>query len=178
MAYENHERTLPWSEGGVDWGEPCCWACGYYAETWPMGSLKAWNTATSLHRCHVIPHALGGSDEPLNLVLMCSRCHEESPDHANPNFLFEWMRNHPKRVMGKWTADQIRDLGAIVETALNQMTEQELATEARAAIEGFYAGVSTHFGSISDGTRNAALDHLSRQLTRSSTTVDDSGGTA
>lgn len=64
---------------GVDWAEAHerCWRCGY---------------KSSLERCHIIPRALGGSDEPSNLVLLCSRCHLEAPNINDPRFMWIWIR--------------------------------------------------------------------------------------
>lgn len=60
-----------------DDGKYCCWACGA--------------SGVTLNRCHIVPHALGGSDEPSNLFLMCEACHAESPDTANPASLMRWV---------------------------------------------------------------------------------------
>lgn len=64
---------------GVDWGEAHerCWRCGY---------------KTSLQRCHIMPDSLGGPDHPSNLVLLCSRCHREAPNHINPKYMWVWLR--------------------------------------------------------------------------------------
>lgn len=64
---------------GVDWAEAHyrCWRCGY---------------KSSLQRCHIIPHSLGGLDHPSNLVLLCVRCHREAPNHSNPKYMWIWLR--------------------------------------------------------------------------------------
>ena len=64
---------------GVDWAEAHerCWRCGY---------------KTSLQRCHIVPDSLGGLDCPSNLVLLCSRCHREAPNHTNPKYMWVWLR--------------------------------------------------------------------------------------
>jgi ribosomal protein L37E len=65
----------------VDWAEAHerCWRCGY---------------KSNLERCHIIPDSLGGSDSPHNLVLLCRRCHRESPDVNDPSFIWRWLRAH------------------------------------------------------------------------------------
>src|SRR5438046_6910330 len=65
---------------GVDWseGEERCWRCGY---------------KTSLQRCHIVPHSLGGLACPSNLVLLCTRCHREAPNVADPRFMRIWIRS-------------------------------------------------------------------------------------
>src|SRR5204862_5768142 len=81
-----HEDTLThWSANhdqcglGVDCAEAherCC-RCAY---------------KTSLHRCHIVPDSLDGPDLPSNLVLLCSRCHREAPNHTNPKYMWLWLR--------------------------------------------------------------------------------------
>lgn len=58
----------------------CCYACG---------------RPTFLQRCHIIPHALGGSQEPGNLFLLCSECHSNNPDTVFPEFFFKYVRSVP-----------------------------------------------------------------------------------
>ncbi|KOV79101.1 hypothetical protein ADL03_38160 [Nocardia sp. NRRL S-836] len=63
----------------VDWSEACerCWRCGYRA---------------ALERCRIVPASLGGTDTAANLVLLCGRCHREAPTHADPRYLWRWLR--------------------------------------------------------------------------------------
>jgi len=46
-----------------------------------------------LERAHIIPHAMGGSALPDNLLLLCGECHRESPDVALPDVLIQWMND-------------------------------------------------------------------------------------
>lgn len=92
-----------------DWGEPCCWACGcpaikdeelnrffennpdtadhtFYKKLYDLKSVKH-----ELNRCHIHPNALGGSDSPENLFLMCEECHALSPDTINRSAFFRWV---------------------------------------------------------------------------------------
>lgn len=64
---------------GVNWSEAetRCWRCGYEGR---------------LERCHIVPSALGGADEPHNLVLLCKRCHREAPNVADPRYMWIWLR--------------------------------------------------------------------------------------
>lgn len=69
-------------KGFIDLNEPTCWACG---QGWDgrydiVGGdyLKAW-AKCPLQICHIIPHSLGGTEEPSNLVLMCKECHDLAP---------------------------------------------------------------------------------------------------
>lgn len=98
-----------------DWGEPCCWACGKPAindkelhrffEAHPdtvstdfFKSLYALKTVKHhLNRCHILPNALGGSDSPENLFLMCEECHTLSPDTTNRAAFFRWVYDRRQR---------------------------------------------------------------------------------
>lgn len=86
----------------VDWHEPECWACrkfidGIYdlktydkmtdAQIWGSGVVRSY-----LERCHIVPHALGGSDtDPSNYFLLCKKCHEEAPDTADRKNFLRWV---------------------------------------------------------------------------------------
>lgn len=63
----------------VDWSEAHerCWRCG---------------CKRKLERCHIIPHSLGGKDEPSNLVLLCRRCHAEGPNVASVDIMWDWLQ--------------------------------------------------------------------------------------
>ena len=63
-----------------DWSEAnqVCWRCGYKRK---------------LYRCHIIPDSLGGKDEPNNLVLLCSQCHEEAPNVEDSKFMWDWIKS-------------------------------------------------------------------------------------
>lgn len=63
----------------VDWSEAAshCWRCG---------------CRKNLERCHIIPHALGGLDEPKNLVLLCKRCHSEGPNVTDVEIMWDWIK--------------------------------------------------------------------------------------
>jgi hypothetical protein len=150
----------PWGIGPIDWGEPQCWGCHYYASKWPDGAFSAWNRAKGLQRCHIVPESLGGSNDPLNLVLLCHRCHEDSPDNSDPNVLFTWMRNQPKRFMGSWLPDQMSELQRLSQAAISMSLENELAT---AATE-YSMSCSSHFGWMSDGTRAGLIGHLDKTI--------------
>ena len=98
-----------------DWGEPCCWACGepatndqelvrffdahagtenpdFFKKLYALKSVKH-----SLNRCHIHPNALGGTDSPENLFLMCENCHVLSPDTTNRTAFFRWVYDRRKQ---------------------------------------------------------------------------------
>ena len=62
----------------VDWSEAeeRCWRCG---------------SAKELTRCHIVPHSLGGDDEPANYVMLCRQCHEEGPNVNDPEIMWDWL---------------------------------------------------------------------------------------
>ena len=101
-----------------DWYYPRCWGCGEpilrdsKIDNWidkqcvdddEESNLKRiWNskeTRSRLNRCHIIPGALGGADEPSNLFLMCSECHSLSPDTKYPSRFFKWVLERRKHML-------------------------------------------------------------------------------
>ncbi len=46
----------------------------------------------NLERCHIIPRSLNGEDVPSNFVLLCSRCHLDNPNVADPEVMWDWLR--------------------------------------------------------------------------------------
>lgn len=85
----------------VDWGEPSCWACGWYwngrydVKDSKAGMDKiyaAWER-TPLHRCHIIPRSLVGDTKPSNLFLMCLECHDLAPNTTDRDIFLRWARN-------------------------------------------------------------------------------------
>ena len=85
-----------------DWGEPCCWACGWYKNDQAdygvshfTNPLESWDRAVGLEKCHIVPHMLGGSNDPSNLVLLCKKCHKDAPDTKNPRHMFRFIGKRP-----------------------------------------------------------------------------------
>ena len=84
----------------VDWGEPCCFACGRPVDTkiydmYDFENLeKLWTTkevTSTLNKCHIVPDSLGGKTTANNLFLMCPKCHREAPDTIYPSQFFKWV---------------------------------------------------------------------------------------
>lgn len=103
-ADADFEHTVP----AVDLPEePHCWGCGkpvkgiqhlasYQRFLDNREFRKMYNLTGSgarLNRCHIIPFACGGSDEPSNLFLLCEECHHLSPDTDDPRNFFLWVYN-------------------------------------------------------------------------------------
>lgn len=63
----------------VDWAEAHerCWRCGYKGR---------------LQHCHIVPESRNGSYSVDNLVLLCRRCHRESPNIADKRYMWIWLR--------------------------------------------------------------------------------------
>ena len=97
-----------------DYGEPECWLCGkpfhlhnseknnYYKlvesenekdieSIYDLKSVKS-----SLERCHIVPHSLGGSDDEDNLFLLCKKCHAQSPDVLKKEYFLKYIYDKRK----------------------------------------------------------------------------------
>ncbi|RTE09512.1 HNH endonuclease [Paenibacillus whitsoniae] len=84
---------------GLDWGEPCCWACkrdldDKYDLNRPRATreeiIKNWERAP-LQRCHIIARQFGGEDIPDNLFLMCKSCHDRAPNTKSREAFLDWV---------------------------------------------------------------------------------------
>ena len=82
---------LPDNEA-LAWALPACFACGFSGtdDHDAVADWQLWNHAR-LERCHLVPSALGGGDEPSNLVLLCTRCHHDAPNVADPKYMLDWV---------------------------------------------------------------------------------------
>ena len=84
---DRHGIDLGASLGSSDLDTAHCWACNQA----PSGGRKRYQDSfMGLERCHVIPSGLGGSNEPSNLVVMCSKCHSDNPDTADESAFWWW----------------------------------------------------------------------------------------
>lgn len=63
---------------------------------WAEAKERCWRCADErpLERAHIVPAALGGKDEPQNLVLLCKRCHADGPNVADPEIIWDWIRGY------------------------------------------------------------------------------------
>jgi len=128
MGMPSRARTLDfWREwlekNEIDLLEPQCWCCSrIFRKSRSFVSLakkdnpswreirSAWNDLTALHRCHIVGQALGGTDEPENLFLMCKRCHDRAPDTTSKEMFLRWVSAQNERWAEPFTeaAHQIR----------------------------------------------------------------------
>jgi hypothetical protein len=81
----------------LDHSDPNCWGCRRKRSSW-----------RSLERCHIIPKSANGPDVAANLILMCRRCHVDSPTISDPNALWLWLddRQHYRAELGKWIEER------------------------------------------------------------------------
>ena len=94
----------------IDLGEPSCMACGSIRKKW-----------RDLERAHLVPKALGGTDVPENIVLLCNRCHHDAPDYVDPSFMIEWIKARPANPFGlnfgvRELARAFEDIGADIQS--------------------------------------------------------------
>jgi len=92
----------------VDVGEPSCQGCGCWNTEWdkkPIG--KRWNHADGLEKAHIIPLALGGSNEPSNYLMLCRFCHFDFDSEicitSMDDFdkVIKWLSNRSKQKQDK-----------------------------------------------------------------------------
>jgi hypothetical protein len=120
----------------VDWAEAekLCWRC---------------TQGRNLQRCHIIPHALGGSEEPSNLVLLCAQCHAEAPNVADSTFMWTWLRAHAVSVYGSyWYQRGLREYEFVYRTKpfLGMEEDAKVLSRQRRAIKRYIQQTSTHWG--------------------------------
>ena len=130
----------------VDWAEAKerCWRCG---------------CERNLQRCHIVPHALGGKDEPSNIVLLCERCHADGPNVADPEIMWDWIRSYGVPFYDTfWSINGMReyrhiygnrfmdDFQKIVAASPKQYSESQLETMLRERFDQLKGDVSIHFG--------------------------------
>lgn len=145
----------------VDWAEAekLCWRCAH---------------RRNLQRCHIIPRALGGSEEPRNLVLLCGQCHSEAPNVADPEFMWTWLRAHAVSFYGTyWQERGFREYEFIFRRKpfAGVKDPELLMPRVRAALENYIKQVGTHWG---QGKHNpATVAWLLRQVEMAATADDD-----
>lgn len=79
------------------------------AVDWHDADIRCWRCAMkkkNLNRCHIIPAALGGRDEPSNLILLCRECHKEAPDVLEPSFIWSWIKNTKAKSYDTWESEK------------------------------------------------------------------------
>jgi len=145
-AIDHWSNHIDESSLSVDWSEAHthCWRCGY---------------EKNLERCHIIPHALGGLDEPANIVLLCKRCHAEGPNVTDPEIMWDWIYAYKialyetfwsimgmkeyKFIYQKGVMDEIKDIIAASKVSENP---EYLETLFNIHLQATQKEASIHFG--------------------------------
>lgn len=91
-----------WSRGEfaaeIDWGEPACFACGWFSADAPaypdVTCRQAWERS-GLERAHIVPHALNGPNDVDNYLMLCPPCHRDAPDWDEPSVMIGWAKQRP-----------------------------------------------------------------------------------
>lgn len=139
----------------VDWAEAekLCWRCAQ---------------PRNLQRCHIIPHALDGSEDPCNLVLLCAQCHTEAPNVADPQFMWIWLRAHAASFYGTyWINRGLHEYQFIYGTKPFATVDnlEQLLPQVHAVVKKHIQQTSTHWG---QGKPNpATIAWLLRQVEQS-----------
>ncbi|ECY6091243.1 HNH endonuclease, partial [Salmonella enterica subsp. enterica serovar Enteritidis] len=84
-----------------------------------------------LERAHIIPHSLGGSNDVSNYILLCNKCHRESPDIANESALIEWMNGQPTEMesMLRLIQQEMDKYNKETQMAVNEILIKEIFSE-------------------------------------------------
>lgn len=134
---------------------------GYWAEhmdecglsvDWAEAEKLCWRCAQPrlLQRCHIVPRALGGSDDVSNLILLCGQCHAEAPNVSDPEFMWTWLRAHAAVLYGTyWYIRGVREYELIYGKALLDECIQDssiLLPKIHASLAKYMEQTSTHWG--------------------------------
>lgn len=86
-----------------------CWRCGQEKKL------------EKLQRCHIVADSLGGSDEPSNFVLLCAKCHQESPDVDDPKYIWIWIKSYRVEVRDLfWVYEALKEYEHIFKTRFEE----------------------------------------------------------
>lgn len=105
---------------------PVCFACGHEFRIPSLYKTstndKKWNNARATQRAHIIPFSLGGNNSPLNYLILCEKCHLESPDIKDREIMLHWCNHHDI-----WMTDTLREMFVYCKNSLNApKTEEEV----------------------------------------------------
>lgn len=166
---------------------PRCWGCGCYVvrdskiDAWINKNCSSedeefnlknlWNskeTKSKLNRCHIIPGALGGADTPSNLFLMCSECHQLSPDTIYPSMFFKWVLERRKKFyMGTWNPEYLlleasklleRDYGTKLMDLLERIHKLGGDNKLNTLNEFMHQKIGTHGTKIAESSAIVAVE--------------------
>lgn len=142
----------------VDWADAHerCWRCGY---------------ARRLQCCHIVPHALGGSNTPDNFVMLCVECHLENPNVADPDFMWGWLRSSAVPIYDTyWTIRAFDDFKKHFGREPNFGARDILPTD---VLQEIFDKCTHHFGqpAMSQATRVWVLAEIEKRCLERTTKV-------
>ncbi|MFJ4435098.1 HNH endonuclease [Streptomyces sp. NPDC088923] len=157
------ERFAPWLVPD----SPCCFACGWFGEKWEKAATAKgrWGAAR-LDRAHIVPDSLGGPATADNLLLLCKRCHEDSPDWPDREEMARWIarrEERPSREMETFmawfaAAEEVPEFKETLASLFERYGEDEATRRVKDIMRAQFDQAGTHFGiGISPGTRVAIL---------------------
>lgn len=89
----------------IDWGEPACFACGYFQPRWD--EVAPWDESmdgptpdkvlnerwerSRLQKAHLIGYQFDGPNTPDNYAMLCRRCHIDAPDVPDAEQMVRWI---------------------------------------------------------------------------------------
>lgn len=129
---QEDEMSVDFSEAGER-----CWRCG---------------CKRGLQRCHIVPRSLGGEDVPSNFVLLCSRCHLDNPNVADPEIMWDWLHAYKVPLYDTfWGIQGIKEYEKIYgitfrEELKNRGLNDENSEELEEIIQKQFQRASYHFG--------------------------------
>jgi len=122
--------------------------------------LAAWKHAP-LQRCHVVPAALGGADEPANLFLMCRECHDRAPNTASREYFLRWATSQSwGRLFNSVVEEELRTFGATDDEIVRMTT----ALRSQACEQWALKRMSMHFSQAGYGPRLTASSFVATLL--------------
>ncbi|MBT1868804.1 HNH endonuclease [Enterobacter mori] len=104
--------------------------------------------SSKLERAHIIPHSLGGNNDVSNYILLCSKCHRESPDIANESAFIEWMNYQPTEMESllRLIQQEMDKYNKETQMTVNEIFIKETFSE-------LFKKAGTHGGRYSDATK-------------------------
>lgn len=155
---KNDLNGNPWI---IDPGEKMCFKCGLFDSEIKKGeSLKAfWNRQTKLEKAHIVPHALGGSDEPMNIILLCNYCHRECPDTIDYYSNLKWISDNRKPRYFDEINKVISQIDVKTLEKINKISPLEFK-------ELLFRSINTHGFEIANSTVEVALKEIVKEVIR------------
>lgn len=147
---------VPWI---LDHGEKECFMCGFLADEIKEGEkLKDfWNKPSKLEKAHIIPHSLGGVEEPFNMIFLCGQCHQEAPDTIDYDSNLKWVSDN----RGFKNQSEIRSIiSNLSDHEIKRVSEIPYETINRKLLNA----IGTHGIIISKSSAIIGLEHVLKEL--------------